>query len=191
MKVPKGEAGYINSIKKRLIIQTLISFGIVAIILLTGYLIHHTKLNMLTILAVLGCLPACRTLVNLIMVLPHHSIEKKKEMEIRAVSDELTILYDLIVTSEKKAMPIEAVAVSGNTVCGYSPSEKVDTAYAASHIKSILLQNKLDKVTVKIFHDYVAFLSRVEGMNSIASIDQSKGTRKEKEIAGIIMDISL
>ena len=101
------------------------------------------------------------------------------------------MLYDLVVTSERRAMPIEALAISSNTVCGYVRSKKVDTAYAARHIKSILKQNKLEKITVKLFHDYVAFLSRAEGMNSIAAVEQRPAKKQEEKIKEIILNISL
>ena len=190
MKIHKGEAGYIRVQKKKLAIQTVLSFALVAALVITGYLLNHTKLNLLTLVAILGCLPACRTLVNLIMMLGHRSINEATEIEISGCTDQLTPAYDLIITSERKAMPIDAVVISRNTVCGYTKNAKVDTAYAARHIKSILRQNKFDKVTVKIFHDYVAFLSRAEGMNNIAAVEKYD-KKTEEEIREIILDISL
>lgn len=190
MKVHKGEAGYIRARKKKLAFQTACSFALVAALIITGYLLNHTKLNLLTLVAILGCLPACRMLVNLIMMLGHQSINEATELEISGCTDQLTTAYDMIITSERRAMPIDAVVISRNTVCGYTRNSKVDTAYAARHIKAILRQNKLEKVTVKIFHDYVAFLSRAEGMNNIAAVEKAD-RQTEEEIREIILDISL
>lgn len=190
MKIHKGEAGYIRAQKKKLAIQTIFAFALVAGLILTGYLINHTKLNWLTLVAVLGCLPACRTLVNLIMMLGHKSINEATEIEISGCTGYLTVAYDMIITSERRAMPIDAVAISRNTVVGYTRNNKVDTGYAARHIKAILRQNKFEKVTVKIFHDYMAFLSRAEGMNNMAAVEKAD-TRTEEEIREIILDISL
>lgn len=191
MRVQKGNAGYIRNRKVELTIETIISFGLVVALLITGYVLTKTRLNWLTLLAVLGCLPACRILVNLIMLIPHHSINESKELEIAGNTEYLTVLYDLIVTSERKAMPIPAMVISNNIVCGYAPDKKLDTVYAAQHIRNILQQNKLDKITVKIFHDYVAFMSRAEGMNNIAAVEQDASRRQEDEICEIILDISL
>ena len=80
--------------------------------MIAGYVTTKTKLNLLTVVAVLGCLPASRILVNLIMVMPHDSIDEATELEISAVTEELTVAYDLVITSEKKAMPVAAVAIS-------------------------------------------------------------------------------
>ena len=191
MKIQKGEAGYIQSRKKKLVIITIVSFAWVLAVLLIGYLINKTKSNIFTIIAILGCIPASMSLVNLIMMIPHKSINEHKKAEIEGCSDNLIILYDLVVTSEKKAMPIEAVAVSENTICGYTRNEKMDLNYCGKYIKSILEQNHYEKITVKIFRDYVAFLSRVEGMNNIASVENHVAGRKEKEMATILTEISL
>ncbi len=99
-------------------------FGLVAALVIAGYVTTKTKLNLLTVVAVLGCLPASRILVNLIMVMPHDSIDEATELEISAVTEELTVAYDLVITSEKKAMPVAAVAIYNNTICGYVPVKK-------------------------------------------------------------------
>lgn len=191
MKIHKGEAGYLRAQKKKVTLLTILYFAVIAAILAVGYHLYHTRLNLLTVLAVLLCLPACRTLVRLIMLIPHHSVDEATELEISGCTDHLCMIYDLVITSERKAMPIDAVAISGNTVCGYSRSRSVDTDYASRHIKAILKQNKLDKITVKIFHDYVAFLSRAEGMNNIASVEKKMPGKREAEISQIILNISL
>ena len=151
MKIQKGDAGYLRRRKRLLILEAVVSFGLVAALVIAGYVTTKTKLNLLTVVAVLGCLPASRILVNLIMVMPHDSIDEATELEISAVTEELTVAYDLVITSEKKAMPVAAVAIYNNTICGYVPVKKVDVDYAAKHIKSIMKQNQFDKVVVKLF----------------------------------------
>ena len=184
MKIQKGDAGYLRRRKRLLILEAVVSFGLVAALVIAGYVTTKTKLNLLTVVAVLGCLPASRILVNLIMVMPHDSIDEATELEISAVTEELTVVYDLVITSEKKAMPIAAVAIYNNTICGYVPVKKVD-------VKSIMKQNQFDKVVVKLFHDYKAFLTRAEGMNNIASVEQQDTRKHEEMIKGLLLDISL
>lgn len=190
MKIHKGEAGYIKCRKKRLLIETIIEFGIIIGLLVVGYVQTKTRLNMLSVAAVLGCLPACRTLVNLIMLFPHKSIKEEIKQEIAEKAPKLHVIYDLIVTSEKKAMAIDAFVISENTICGYTSNPLVNKGYCADFIKAILQQNGIEKVTVKVFRDYVAFLTRAEGMNSIASIDKQDQNRAEA-IQSLILDISL
>ena len=175
MKIQKGDAGYLRRRKRLLILEAVVSFGLVAALVIAGYVTTKTKLNLL----------------NLIMVMPHDSINEATELEISAVTEELTVAYDLVITSEKKAMPVAAVAIYNNTICGYVPVKKVDVDYAAKHIKSIMKQNQFDKVVVKLFHDYKAFLTRAEGMNNIASVEQQDTRKHEEMIKGLLLDISL
>ena len=97
----------------------------------------------------------------------------------------------MVLTSREKIMPVDAIVLSGGTICGYSKSKKVKPEETASYIKKMLQENRFDKVTVKIFPDYVAFLSRAEGMNSIAEIEREDTRKKEKKIRKIILSLSM
>ena len=70
-------------------------------------------------------------------------------------------------------------------------SPKTDETALARHIKDILKDNHYDKMTVKIFHDYTAFLARAEGMNNMAEVEQKESLRREKKIRKIILNISM
>ena len=190
MKVQKGEAGYLQARKNKLLIIVLIYVVVIVGTLIFGYIQTKTRLNFFTMGAILVCLPGCRALVNLIMVLPNKSIKPEIKEEIDAKTEYLDVIYDLVVTSEKSAMPIQAIVISENTVCGYTSSFKVSKSYAGEHIKSILEQNGIEKVTVKVFRDYVSFLSRAEGLNSMAAIQQPDEERIQA-IRSLILDISL
>lgn len=190
MKIKKGEAGYLKAKRNQLLLITGSYIVIIAVLLVIGYLKTKTRLNMFTLFAVLLCLPACRTIVNLIMVFPHQTIDQETQQEIADKTNCLTVIYDLVVTSEKAAMPIQSFVISNNTAIGYTRSFKVNKSYAADHIKTILEQNGIEKVTVKVFRDYNSFLTRAEGMNSMASIDHN-GLERAKQIKSLILDISL
>ena len=120
MKMAKGDAGYIRARKRKILLKTILEFGIVAALLILGIIETGSRQNLLTVVAVLGCLPASKALVELIMVLPHRSITKENAKEIEQNATLLTRLYDMVFTSEKMIMPVEAIVISGNTICGYS-----------------------------------------------------------------------
>lgn len=191
MKYTKGTPGYLNHQLKVEIIKTLAMFGIVTAILLLGISQTGDRMNLLTVVAVVGCLPACKALVSVITRFPYRSIKPETAEEILQKTEQITVAFDMIVTSTEKIMPIDCVAISGNTICGYTSNAKVDTNYAANHIKKMLVQNGYTNVSVKIFDGYTAFLSRAEGMNSIAAIDKLDNRRHEEGIRGIILNISM
>lgn len=127
----------------------------------------------------------------MIFIFPHRTIDKEKAEEIAGKASYLTVLYDMIITSGAKSMPLDCVVISGNTVCGFTENSLVNPEETANYMKKILVINKFDKVPVKIFHDYKAFLIRVEGMNNIAAVEKGVPGLQEKKITQLILSISL
>lgn len=191
MNIKKGDAGYLSGKKKRTIIKTVLEFGIVAALIILGITQTGDRMNWLTLVAVLGCLPASKALVEVIMVCPHKSIAKEKAEEISKKADLLTAAYDLVLTSEKHIMPVEAVVISKNTICGFSSSAKMDYNFAAKHIKQMLINNHLGNVTVKIFDNYTAFITRAEGLQNIAAVEKLDTKEHEEKIKRVLLNISL
>lgn len=191
MKVTKGNPGYIKKRKQKVILKTVLQFGIVVGLLVLGIMETKSRLNLLTVVAVLGCLPASKSLVEVIMLLPHHTIDSNMSNEIREKTSHLTVAYDLVFTSDKHIMPVDCVVISDNTICGYTSSEKTDTVFAAKHIKQILYANQFTNVSVKIFDNYTAFITRAEGMNNIAAVEKNDTKKKEDKIRQVILNISL
>lgn len=191
MKIKKGDAGYISRHKRNCIIKTVIEFGIVVALFVLGIWQTGDRLNLLTVVAVLGCLPASKALVEVIMIAPHKSILSETEKEIKANAESLTTAFDMVFTSEKKIMPVDCIVISGNTICGYTSKEKVDTNEAAKHIKKYLDSNKYTKVSVKIFDNYKNFLSRIKEMNQLAIEEKEQEKERESGIRRVILNLSL
>lgn len=191
MKIEKGQPGYIKARKMRYLLYAIIEFAIVAAVFILGYVQTKTRLNLFTVVAVVGCLPAAKMLVEFITMAPHKSVDAEKYREIEEKASLLTRVYDLIITSSEKVMPVDAIVISGHVVCGYTSSPKTDEVKLAKSIKDTLKGQHYDKMTVKIFHDYTAFLARAEGMNNIASVDGADSGRKERAIRKIIMTLSM
>ena len=78
MRLGKGEAGYIDQKKKKELLKVILEFGIVLALFITGYITTKTRLNLLTLVAVLGCLPASKAMVGFLMLLPRKSLAKEK-----------------------------------------------------------------------------------------------------------------
>lgn len=191
MKIEKGQPGYIRARKVRYLIYAVLEFSIVIAVLVLGYTQTGTKMNLFTIVAIVGCLPAAKMLVEFITMAPHQSIDPEKYNEIEKKANLVTRGYDMIITSTEKVMPLDAVVISGHVVCGYTSSRKTDEVILARHVKTILNQNHYEKMTVKIFHDYTAFLARAEGMNNIASVEQTGSRKRDREILKLILNISM
>lgn len=191
MKIEKGQAGYLTAERKKLGCQALIGFGVVLLILVVGYIKTHTRLNIFTVVAVLGCLPASKMLVEFITIFPYKTIDKKLSDEISEKSALLTTAYDLVITSKEKIMPINAIVISNHTVFGYAKNPKTNPDEAASYIKKVLSENNYPKTTVKVFSEYVPFLSRAEGLNNMIEVNHSADKELEQSIRKIILSVSM
>ena len=126
MRTEKGQPGYVKARKQKYLLGAVVEFAIVIAIFVTGYIQTGSRLNLLTVVAVVGCLPAAKMLVEFITMAPYKSIEEAKYQELE-----------------------------------------------------------------EIFHDYTAFLSRAEGMNNMAAVEQKESLRREKKIRKIILNISM
>ena len=190
-KAERGKPGYINSLKKKYLMISLIEFAVVAAIFALGYFQTGSRLNLFTVVAILGCLPACKNLVEFIVVVPHKGIEISKYEEIEEKAPLVMKVYDLVVAGQAKLMQLDVVVFSGSSVIGYASSEKTDEAKLSEYLKKLIASNGYDKVTVKIFHDYTAFLARAEGMNSIAAVEKQSVKKRERKFRSIIYNTSL
>ena len=190
-KVKKGTPGYLDYKKKIEIIRAFIYFGIVAAIFLLGYFQTGTRLNLLTVVAVLGCLPAAKVLVGVITRFPYRSIDKDRAEEIAEKTGHLTVCYDMVITSREKIMPVDCIVISGNNIFGYTHYEKVDLNVLAAHIKEILRQNQYTGLSVRILNEYKPFITRAEGLDRIAEVEKADTKEREDAIRRVILNISM
>ena len=189
-KVKKGQVGYLAYKLKAQILRTIIYFALCILIFGLGYWQTGSKENLLTVVAVVGILPSSKALVDVIVRIPYHTIKPEIAEEIAQKSNYLTVIYDLIITSTEKIMPVSCIVISGNKIFGYTDNKKVDVNLVASDIKKMLASHDYD-VSVKILNEYKPFLSRVEGLNNIQEIEQSNTKQDEKVMALLIQQISL
>ena len=190
-KTEKGTPGYLSYKKRIEIIRTIIYFGIVAAIFLLGYFQTKTRLNLFTVAAVLGCLPAAKALVDVIVRLPYRSVDKKIVSDLSEKAGNLTACYDLVFTSTEKIMAVDCIVVSGSTIFGYTHYAKTDPEETQKHIKNILDENGFTGFTVRILREYKPFLARAEGLDHIAAVEKADTVAQDKKICAILLNVSL
>ena len=190
-KTEKGTPGYLSHKKHLEIIRTIIYFGIVAAIFFLGYFQTKTRLNLLTVVAVLGCLPAAKALVGVIVRLPYRSADRKIVADLSEKAGHLTTSYDLVLTSTEKIMAVDCIVVSGSTIFGYTHYEKTDPEETQKHIKNILSENGFTGFTVRILREYKAFLARAEGLDHIAAVEKADTSAQDRKICSLLLNVSL
>lgn len=190
MRIQKGKPGYLRIRKMKFLIGALVEFGIVAALLILGYMQTGSRLNLFTVIAVVGCLPASKMLVEFITMAPHRGVPAEIYKEIEKKAPLTPKAYDLLITSREKVMPVPVMLFCGHTICGYALSGRIDEGEWAGYMKEALEKNGYEKMTVKIFRDYRAFLARAEGMNNIIAVEQ-KERKLEENIKKVIFTLSM
>ncbi|HKM22079.1 MAG TPA: hypothetical protein VJZ01_08555 [Lachnospiraceae bacterium] len=164
-KIRKGQYGYINYQKKVEVLKTVCLFACAFFILAIGFYSTGTKSNLLTVIAILGMLPASKSAVGMIMFLRFKTGERSIYDETIQAAKGLPMNYDLVLTTTQKAYQISSAACYANTLCGYVENPKTDCAALEKHISEMLNKNNFKNVTVKFFDDFKAYTNRLTTMN--------------------------
>lgn len=163
----KGTRNYLQTQKKYEILRTVLYFAISLSLFIAGWVSTGSRENLLTIVAVLGCLPACKSLVEMIMFLRYKGCDEKKADRIADRAGKLTGLYDMVFTSYDKNFCIHHLTVCGNTICGYTDDRKFSEQAFYKHIQDILKKDNYREVSVKIFDDLEKYLNRMDQLKEL------------------------
>lgn len=163
----KGTENYIDIQKRYEIIRTVLYFGVSAALFVAGYIQTESRLNLLTVVAVLGCLPASKSAVSAVMFLRFQSCGQETAREIKDHSQGLTVLFDCVFTSYKKNFKVSHLAIRGNTVCGFSEDADFQEQEFYKHIGDILKLDGHKETSVKIFTGLPKYIDRLEQMKAL------------------------
>lgn len=160
-RVSKGSYGYIEYQKKFTVIRTVAYFAISLMVYGIGIYSTGSSKNLLTIVAVLGCLPSCKSAINMIMFFTAKGCSKEAWEKISTYDDKLTGFYDMYFTSYQKNFPISHMVLKGNVVCAYTENEKCDCGAGEKHLEQMLLQDGYKNMTIKIFNNLDKYVDRL------------------------------
>lgn len=194
-RIVKGQYGYIKRQKIWAGIRTAVLYALSLSLFLIGIKTTGSKENLLTVVAVLGCLPAGRSTVNMIMFLRAAGCSEKAKQRIEPCAAGLMQLYDLFFTSYEKNYPVSHIAVKGSVVCGYSENRKTDCRACEKHLDAHLKQGGCKGVAVKIFDDIEKYC---EGLNNLKNQEEApssnpleENTARMQEIIENLLSIAL
>ena len=163
-RISQGNFGYFASEKKHRLAVTAILFAVPLSVFFAAWIILKTRMTIWTVGCVVGCLPACRSMVNLIMILMRHPMDRNLYEEIHSHAGSLVMAYEMYMTFYEKSAYIDAFAICGNEVVGYSSDPDIDTDFMAKEAQKIVRKNGY-KVNIKIVRDLRPYLERLDSMN--------------------------
>lgn len=157
----KGEKGYLKTQAKYEIARTILYFAISASLFIAGIVATGNRMNLLTIVAVLGCLPACKSAIDAFMFLRFQGCSIENIQKIEQEMQGLQGLYDRIFTSYDTNYQIAHITVKGNTLCGFSQDANLDEQKFRTHITDLLKKDGYKEVSVKIYKDIDKYTQRL------------------------------
>ena len=184
----KGNYGYLAAKKRWVIIRTLIFFCLSLAIFVAGYVTTGTRKNLLTVVAVLGCLPACKSLVNMIMLIRAAGCSQAAKEALAPLEGRLVGMYDMYFTSYQKNFAISHMIVEGNIILGYTESGECDVKACEEHLQMMLKQSGFKDMTVKISDDLPTYETQLKNLNEMK---KEHHPAKDDEVRVLLYDISL
>lgn len=163
----KGTKDYLKIQSRYEIIRTVLLFAVTFSLFAAGWITTGSRKNLLTIVAILGCLPAAKSAVNAIMFCRFKSLEQETADRISQRCGVLTGLFDMVFTGYEKNFMVNHITVKGNTVCGYSNAENFNEQAFYKHVDQLLKADSLKNVNVKIFTNLDKYLERLEQMQEL------------------------
>lgn len=160
----KGTYGYIKRQRRWEITKTVLMFAISISLYVAGYIATKTNKNLLTLAAVLGCLPASRSAVSMFMFFRAKgcSVQLREAIGDRAAG--LSERYDLYLTSYAKNFPISHAAMCGKEMAAITEQADFDEKACYQHLRTMFSQNGFRDVKVEIFRDREKYLERLDSM---------------------------
>ncbi|MCD7744536.1 MAG: hypothetical protein LUI13_04480 [Lachnospiraceae bacterium] len=200
-KVKKGTRGYISYEKKKRFLTTLLMFILPIGIYIIGYVTVKSRLNLFTVIAILGCLPACRSAVGLIMMMMQKPMPDDRYEAIKTAAGNLTVGYELIITAYERTSLVEAAVICGDQIVCFTPDQKTDSAYLEKHIRQMLSSNGFTEAQVKVMKELKPYLQRIsviagnpekyrEGL-SFTPDERYPGLSRDEVIYQVLLAISL
>lgn len=187
-KAVKGNFRYIEFKRRQVILRTILFFGISLALFAAGYLTTGKKENLLTVVAVLGCLPACKSMVNMIMFFRARGCSENARNEIAPLEGRLIGMYDMYFTSYQKNFDISHMVLEGKVVLGYTESEKCDLKACEEHLQVMLKQGGFKNMTVKISDNLQKYCEQLKNFNQMK---QDNDPARDDEARVVLYEVSL
>ncbi len=170
-RYPKGSYEYADHKKIIDAVIMLIMFALALGLYIIGIVTTGSRKNLLTIVAVLGLLPACKMVVSLIMSLRVTPCDKELKSEIENHTGRLTGLYNLYFTSYNKNWLIAHMVIAGKSVIGLSVTDGFDEKGFNDHLNELIRKEGLKDHMIKIFSSKDKYLNRLDELNKLTDED--------------------
>lgn len=185
-KVKQGDFEYFNKKRQREVIKTVIYFGVSLSLFIAGYAATKTKANLLTIVAVLGLLPASKSCVSMILYLRYHGCSREDHEFLKETLEHFKHAYGLVFTSYKTTYEVAGCIVKNGYIYGCLTNHKDMGTDLEEHIAGIVKQNGY-QATVGMFSNKEDFVNRLKQLQD----KETENEENDEKLMVLLHQISL
>lgn len=196
-KLAKGTFGYLNRNKIFAWKRAALMLSVPVAIFLAAWALNHTRENIMTVVAIVGCLPGCNQVVRAILASRYHSMDQALWEQTEAAKGELPVLYENVFTSYEKNYYVDCITVSGREVLGYSSDQNLEAEKAAAHIQKMLKSSSY-KQRVTIVKEPKTFLRQLKKLADsdpeqvpFQGDDRYPGATRDEIVRHLLLSITL
>ncbi len=188
-RVKKGQLGYIKYRRTFHLIFAIVLFAMAITLYIAGIKTTGDNKNLLTIVAIIGMLPASQSVVTTILGFRAKSCSKELAEKIeRKLDSDMISLYDLYFTTYDKNYPINHIVMKNNCVCGIMDKTKHSTGDFEKYIEETFVKNGIKGVSIKIFDHTMEekYLNRIQELQKLENVK----CEMQEDVVRLFCDIS-
>ena len=188
-RVKKGQFGYIKYRRTFHLILAFIMYAMAVVLYVAGIKATGDNKNVLTIAAILGCLPASQSFVTAILGFRAKCCDKNMFEEIeKRVEDNMVSAYDLYFTTYDKNYPVSHIVMKNNCLCGLMGQSKHSTNDLERYLEETFIKNGIKGVSIKMFEKNMSekYLKRINELNKL----EYEKSVMEDEVKKLLFDIT-
>jgi hypothetical protein len=178
-KIEKGMCGYLKYRKRISLFIMLASYAVIAGLFLIGFLATKSTANIMTVVAVVGALPAGKFTVDFVVLVPHNSASAELVQKTNGAFGGLKVYYDLVFSNSTSPIGTQVIVVADTLAIALTDEEKAD---ARLFEKSVAEFSEKDghPLNVKLYTDESSFIAKAKVMSSGKESDVKPSMRIER-----------
>lgn len=188
-RVKKGQLGYIKYRRTFHLIASIVLFAMAISLYIAGVKTTGDNKNLLTVVAILGVLPASQSLVTAILGFRAKSCSKELYEKIEKKLDtDMVSIYDLYFTTYDKNYPMNHIVIKNNCLCGLMDTTKHNVQDFEKYLEETFTKNGIKGVSVKVFEHTMQdkYLNRLD---ELKKLENTKSAMQE-DVVKLLFDIS-
>lgn len=185
-KHPKGSYEYANYKKKVDVVVMIVLFALALGIFCIGYFSTGTKANLLSVIAVLGLLPACKQVVAVIMSMRVKACDIDTKEKLDSHLGELFGMYNLYFTSYDKNFALTHLVVMDKQIICLASDKNFKEKEFIEHLSELILKEGVKDSFLKVFTDVEKYVNRLDELNNLETVKMANG-----EIVNLICNVTI